>query len=117
MDLHELIRALLTNDMLTAREWVAEAERMRFRWASIPRPAGMDAIAMAVAAGVVEMLASRSSQEPPSWTAAVPAASESVFLVRAALRMPRLREMCEREGPEPLRRRRILAPPDFLTAA
>lgn len=31
--------------------------------------------------------------------------------------MPRLRRSCEAEGPEPLRVRRIYAPPEFLTAA
>jgi len=37
--------------------------------------------------------------------------------VRAALTMPRLRRLCEVEGPEPLRRRAVMAPPDFLTIA
>ena len=35
----------------------------------------------------------------------------------AAETMPRLRRACETEGPEPLRRRRLLAPPEFLTSA
>jgi hypothetical protein len=43
--------------------------------------------------------------------------AEAVFLVRAAESMPRLRRLCEEQSPEPLRRRRLLAPPDFLTAA
>jgi hypothetical protein len=37
--------------------------------------------------------------------------------VAAAETLPRLRRLCEEEGPEPLRRRGLLAPPDFLTAA
>jgi len=32
-------------------------------------------------------------------------------------RMPRLRRLCEEEGPAPLRERGILAPPEFLTWA
>jgi hypothetical protein len=31
--------------------------------------------------------------------------------------MPRLRRLCESEGPEPLRRRGLFAPPEFLTHA
>jgi hypothetical protein len=72
---------------------------------------------MAVAAGIVETLATRAGQATAPWTSEVPAAAKTVFLVRAAQTMPRLRRMCEEEGPEPLRRRRLMAPPDFLTAA
>ena len=71
----------------------------------------------AVAAGVVELLSGRAGEPPPAWTADVQAAPRTVVLVRAADSMPRLRRVCEEEGPEPLRRRGILAPPDFLTFA
>ena len=48
---------------------------------------------------------------------ASPPAPRRLFLVRAASSMPRLRSLCEREGPEPLRRRGLLAPPEFLSIA
>jgi hypothetical protein len=86
-------------------------------WAEVPAPAGLDATGLATAAGVAELLASRAGQPAPSWTATVPPAPERRFLVRAAATMPRLRAACEREGPEPLRRRGLLAPPDFLSIA
>jgi hypothetical protein len=117
VDLRDLVRALLAHDALGARQWVADAERARLSWATMPEPRELDARAMAVAAGVAELLAGRSGQLPPAWTASVPAAAEPVWLVRAALTLPRLRRMCELEGPEPLRRRRVLAPPEFLTVA
>jgi hypothetical protein len=117
MDLRDLVRALLRFDALAARQWLADAERSGLVWAEIPAPAGLDATGLAVAAGVVELLASRADQAAPAWTAAVPPAPQRLFLVRAALTMPRLRAACEREGPEPLRRRGLLAPPDFLSVA
>ncbi len=117
MDLHELVDALLTHDMLTARQMVADAQREGLVWASVPEPGGLDASARAVAAGVVEMLAARAHQSPPSWTGSVDRSPTPVFLVRAALTMPRLRRLCEEEGPEPLRCRAVMAPPDFLTVA
>jgi hypothetical protein len=80
-------------------------------------PEGLDVVELAVAAGIVELMAGRASQDPPTWTKDIGAAPEPVLLVRAAAVLPRLRRMCEEEGPEPLRRRRILAPPEFLTAA
>ena len=117
VDLLDLVKALLSYDALSARQWLADAERSGFTWLEVPVPSGLDPTSSALAAGVTELLASRAGQVPPAWTAKVPAAPERVFLVRAAEVMPRLRELCEREGPEPLRRRGLLAPPEFLTFA
>jgi hypothetical protein len=117
VDLRELVEALISRDALRARQWVADAARARFDWSRADRPRGLDPLGLAVAAAVVEMMAERQSSEPPPWTAAIPPAPERLFLVRAAESLPRLRRLCEDEGPEPLRRRGLLAPPDFLTAA
>jgi hypothetical protein len=117
MDLRDLVRALLSYDALTARQWVADSLRQRLTWASIPQPVGLDAVGLGVAAGVAELLAARAGQAPPPWTSAVEVAPGPVYLVKAALTMPRLRRLCEQEGPEPLRRRGILAPPEFLRVA
>lgn len=117
MRLEDLVDALMRYDQLAARQWVADAGRERLLWGSVPEPRGLDSIGLAVAAGMAELLASRAGQTPPDWTAAVPSVTEPFLLVRAAARMPRLRHTCEIEGPEPLRKRRLLAPPEFLTAA
>lgn len=116
MDLRELVAALLRHDALAARQWVADAARTRIVWSEVARP-DLGPLELAVAAGIAELLASRSRQAPPAWTVSVPAAPESVYLLRAAAALPRLRRLCETEAPEPLRRRRIFAPPEFLTAA
>lgn len=117
MDVLDLVKALLAYDMLAARQWLADAERSNFVWSKVPPPAGLDPTASALAAGVTELLAFRSGQTPPAWTAQIPPAPERIFLVRSATTMPRLRELCEREGPPPLRHRGFLAPPEFLTFA
>ena len=117
MDLRDLVRALLDFDALAARQWLADAQRSGFLWSEVPTPAGLNATELATAAGVVEILAARTGQPPPGWAASVPPAPERLFLVRAASSMPRLRSLCEREGPEPLRRRGLLAPPEFLSIA
>lgn len=117
MHLEDLARALVGYDALAARQWVADAGRAKLDWTSVPQPTGLEPVALAIAAGVAELLASRAGQEPPVWTKSVPAAPEPFFLVRAAAWMPRLRQVCEVEGPEPLRRRGLFAPPEFLTAA
>jgi hypothetical protein len=117
VELEDLVQALLHFDGLSARQWLADAARSGLVWSEVPAPAGLDATARAVAAGVAELLASRAGQSPPRWAAAIPPAPRSLFLVRAAATMPRLRALCEKEGPEPLRRRGLLAPPDFLCIA
>jgi hypothetical protein len=117
VDIADLIRALIAYDALAARQWVADARREGIEWSRIPAPKFQSALEMAIAASVVELLAERAGEAAPDWTRAVPAAPQAVFLVQAAASMPRTRRLCEEEGPEALRRRRILAPPDFLTIA
>ena len=117
MDLEDLVRALLSFDALAVRQWLADAQRSGLDWSQVPAPKGLNATELAAAAGVAELLASRTGQTPPDWTASVPPAPEKLYLVRAASSMPRLRSLCEQEGPEPLRRRGLLAPPEFLSVA
>jgi hypothetical protein len=117
MDLRDLVHALLSFDTLVARQWVADSLRQGVVWASVPEPAGLDPVGLGVAAGVAELLAARAGQAPPAWASTVEVAPTQVCLVKAARTMPRLRRLCEQEGPEPLRRRGILAPPEFLKVA
>jgi hypothetical protein len=117
MQIQTLIEALMSFDVLKARQWVADAMRTPISWSEVARPAGLDAEQLAVAAGVVELLAERFGQQSPSWTVEVGESPKRIYLVRSAQSMPRLRQLCEEEGPEPLRRRQIMAPPEFLTVA
>lgn len=117
MDVRDLVRALLEFDAIGARQWVADALRARIQWHEVPAPVDLDPTQLAVAAGVVELLAERAGQAPPPWAREVPALADGIFLVRSARSMPRLRLLCEQQGPEPLRKRRLYAPPDFLTLA
>ena len=117
MELRELVRALLSYDALTARQWVADSIRQRLVWTDIPEPVDLDQTELGVAAGVVELLAFRVDQAPPFWTSRIQALPAPLCLVSAAKTMPRLRRLCEEEGPEHLRRRGILAPPEFLKVA
>jgi hypothetical protein len=117
MHLRDLVRALQDHDTLGARQWVSDAERAKLQLTGLEAPHDLDPVGLAIAAGMVELPASRWQQSPPTWTQRVPALAIPFFLVTAAASMPRLRRLCEEEGPEPLRRRGLLAPPDFLTAA
>lgn len=117
MELPDLVRALLAYDALAARQWVADSVRTQVAWNSVARPVDLDVSELAVAAAMAELLAERAGQTPPAWVTNVGAVASPIWLVQAARTMPRLRLLCELDGPEPLRRRGILAPPEFLTFA
>jgi len=72
---------------------------------------------LVAAAALIELLALRTGQPSPRWTAEVGGLPEPLFMLQAAETMPRLRKICEEESPLPLRRRGMLAPPNFLEFA
>lgn len=114
MDLRELVRAILCEDLLAARQWVADARRADVHWERIDRPAGLDEREMTVAAGVAELLARRAGVAPPSWTLSVGPSDEPLFLDPGLKEMPRTLEHAKSDGPEPFRRRNLIASPGFL---
>ena len=117
MELTELVKAVLEQDALTARQWVADAKQAGIDWSSIPAPEGLSDRENVVSAALVELMAERTEVPAPNWTKAIGPLPEPLYLVRAASSMPRLRRLCEEESPLPLRRRRLYAPPEFLTSA
>jgi hypothetical protein len=117
MDIRELVHALLEGDLLTARQCAADAQRTQLRWDQMERPLGLTEREMSVAAGVVELLASRSGSTPPRWTRTIGAVRELLILDPGLEQMPRSFARAKAAGPEPLRRRNLIALPDFLDVA
>ena len=111
------MRALLSGDLLTARQCVADAKRTRVKWSELEQPSGLNDREMSVAAGIVELLAFRAGVTAPTWTNAVGAVGELLILDPGLERMPRSFAQARTAGPEPLRRRNIVALPDFLDVA
>jgi len=117
MDVRELVRSILDGDLLAAREWVSEAHRSRLAWADVDQPQGLSEREMSVAAAILELLSERSGAEPPPWTATVGAMYEPVILDPGLENMPRSFERAKSYGPDPLRKRNLVALPDFLDVA
>jgi hypothetical protein len=115
MDLRELVRDILSGDLLAARQWVADAERGGLQWESLAKPSGLDAREMTVAAGLAELLATRAGVPPQAWAASIGSSDELVFLDPGLQEMPRTLAHAKAEGPEPFRRRNLIASPDFLS--
>jgi hypothetical protein len=117
MDLRELVRALLTGDLLAARQCVADARRSLVAWERLEQPRGMNDRELSVAAAVVELLAARAGKTPPAWTKSIGAVPDVLILDPGLEKMPRSFAHAKVAGPEPLRRRNIIALPDFLDVA
>jgi hypothetical protein len=114
MELRDLVRAILSGDLLAARQWVADAYRARIQWERVVRPSGLDDREMTVAAAIVELLAARAGMASPPWTLSIGAQREPLFLDPGIQEMPRTLARAMTDGPEPLRRRNLFASPDFL---
>lgn len=114
MDLTDLVHAILTGDLLAARQWVADSQRARIEWERCEKPAGLDEREMIVAAGLAELLAGRAGIPAPPWTTSVGPQEGLLVLDPGLEQMPRSFEQAKRNGPEPLRRRNMIASPDFL---
>jgi hypothetical protein len=76
-----------------------------------------DARLLAVSASLLELFAARLGHLAPAWTKTIGPLPKPIFLLKAATTMKRLRELCEAESPEPLRKRGFYAPPNYLEFA
>jgi hypothetical protein len=114
MELRDLVRAIIEGDLLTARQWVADAYRTRLRWEHCKRPSDLDDQELAIAAGLAELLAQRVGAQPPSWTASVGPRNEPLLLDPGIEKMPRTLARARSHAPESLRKRNLFATPDFL---
>lgn len=112
--LQSMAEALLNRDALQLRLLVQAWMRNPPRFDTIPCPQTDDVQILAAAAGLVELLALRLNQEPPKWTSAVAPLPTPFFVMRRAERPGFTRDLSVSEAPEPLKRRNIFAPPNFL---
>ena len=117
MDVRKLVQALLAGDLLTARQCVSDARRTRVAWERLERPRDLDDRELSVAAGIIELLASRTGDMPPSWTTNIGAVHELLVLDPGLEQMPRSFAHAKAAGPESLRKRNLIALPDFLDVA
>jgi hypothetical protein len=114
MELSDLVHSLTAGDLLAARQWVADARRSKLEWPACDQPRGLSGREMAIAAGLAELLAERAGATPPAWTATVGGTGAPLFLDPGLEVMPRTLKHAMAEAPEPLRKRNIYAPRDFL---
>src|SRR5437870_5441096 len=73
VQLDQLASAARDGDALTLRSLVQDFLRDHQTLSNCPRPISSDGINIAIAAGLIELLASRRSETAPIWTKDVPA--------------------------------------------
>jgi len=112
-----IAQSALEKDNLMTRSLVQDFLRTQPNLSAIPRPNLSEHAELAIAAALLELFAQRQNQKAPQWTSEVDGVSEPFFLIRSVEKMKRLRELCLQESPEPLRKRKFFAPPDYLKFA
>ena len=112
--LEQLARAALGREGLQLRSLAQDFLRENQPLSDYARPATNDVRVLTAAAALIELFALRRKQAPPSWTQDVGPLPEPYFLLESAAKLKRLRALCETQAPEPLRKRRLYAPPNFL---
>jgi len=115
--IEQLAEFALNGDSLKLRSLYQDIVMAKPCLSDFPRPTTNDERLLATAASLAELLAERLGQSPPDWAQTIGPLSEPVHLVASAATMKRLRYLCETESPEPLRKRRLYAPPNFLQFA
>ena len=115
--LEQLARAALDREGLQLRSLAQDFLHENHHLSDYARPAINDARVLAAAAALIELFALRQKQAPPNWTRDVGPLPEPYFLLESAVKLKRLRDLCESQAPEPLRKRRLYPPPNFLEFA
>ena len=117
VQIEQLARVALERESLQLRSLVQDFLRSQPNLADVQPPQTEDEAVLAMSAALLELLALRTNQAPPPWTAGVGPVNEPVYLLKSAAQMKHLRQLCRQESPEPLRKRSFYAPPDYLAFA
>jgi hypothetical protein len=113
-DIESIAHAILNEDALLARSLTQDYLRARPLLRETKSPSVQDARVLVLAAALVELFAMRSNQAPPTWTQVIGTLPEPVYLLKSAYKMKRLRELCRQHSPEPLKKRNLFAPANYL---
>ena len=78
-----LAQAAVERDHLKLRSLVQDLMRGNTDFSRAPRPQTQNALLLAMSASLIELLALRGNQQPPSWTREIGPAAEPFFLSSA----------------------------------
>ena len=113
----QIVQAALNQEALQLRSLIQQFLRNNPHFEELPVFNSEDPVKFALAAAIIELLAEQTKQVPPSWTIEAESLSEPMFLLKSAVKMKRLRQLCIEESPPPLKKRGFYAPPNYLSFA
>jgi len=113
----DIALAAIERDEFQLRCLIQELWRENRPLSDYQKPKNDDPKINAMAASLLELLAIQWGQVPPEWTKNIGAMPEPFFIPKYANKMKNFRHLCETESPEPLRKRGLYAPPNFLEFA
>jgi hypothetical protein len=115
--LNKIARAALNRQSLLLRELVLELLHTYPNLNVVPEEIFDTPSHQITATAILELLAERREQKTPIWAQTTNVLPAPFYLLESALTMPRLKKLCETQSPMPLRKRGLLAPPQFLEFA
>ena len=113
----DLVQAILAERDLEARQLVMDLQDITQSFSNVAKPDTQNPEELIVAAALVELFAIRREELPPSWTQQIAGLDKPRYLLGDPNRYPRFYARCVQESPEPLKRRNLIAPRDYLTFA
>ena len=113
----DLVQAILAERDLEARQLVMDLQDITQSFSNVAKPDTQNPEELIVAAALVELFAIRREELPPSWTQQIAGLNKPRYLLGDPNRYPRFYARCVQESPEPLKRRNLIAPRDYLTFA
>jgi hypothetical protein len=112
--LEQIAAQILANHPLEVRSLTQDYLRRGAPLRLERAPTSEDPRICAVAAGIAELIAARTTQQAPAWTSQIGKLPAPLYLVEAATKSPKMRARVEQESPEPLRKRNVFAPSGYL---
>ena len=113
----DLVQAILAERDLEARQLMVDLQDITQSFSNVAKPDTQNLEELIVAAALVELFATRRGELPPSWTQQIAGLDKPRYLLGDPNRYPRFYARCVQESPEPLKRRNLIAPSDYLTFA
>ena len=113
----DLVRAILAEHDLEARQLTLDLSDLTQRFSTVAKPDTQNHEELVLAAALVELFAARRNEVAPDWTAQIGGLDKPRYLLGDPTRYPRFYARCVRESPEPLKRRNLIAPNDYLSFA
>ena len=117
----DLVQAILAERDLEVRQLVMDLQDNTQSFSNVAKPDTQNPEELVVAAALVELFAMRRGERrgelPPSWTQQIAGLDKPLYLLGDPNRYPRFYARCVQESPEPLKRRNLIAPRNYLTFA